>query len=67
MTSYQISKELPNGARAIELRGAFPEALEEGTVGCVELADAVEHGGEVVRRDHGLGGRQGSLQGLHVL
>lgn len=67
MTSYQISKELPNGAWAIELWRALPEALKEGTVSCMELADAVEHGRKVIWRDDGLGGCQGSLQGLHVL
>lgn len=64
---YQDSEQFPNRAGAVPLVGAVLEAIQEVTVGSMELSDAVEHGGEVIRRYHGLRGGEGGLQCLHVL
>ena len=43
------------------------QPIQKLLVQVVEVRDAVEDGGEVVRGHDGLGRAQGCLQGLHVL
>lgn len=65
--AYQNPEQFPDGAGAVPLRCLVLEAIQEFTVGGVQLRDAVEHCREVIRGYHGLRGGEGGLECLHVL